>query len=398
MSFPRRPGPATSAVVAVTFAVVMASTTVSTPLYPFYVEQFGLSSLEVTIVFAAYGAGVMASLCAFGRLSDNIGRKLPLGAALVVAALAMVVFALAGGLAALLVGRAMLGITAGIYTGTATAWLVDLDENRGRATLVAVTANLGGLGLGPPVAGLLAQYASRPIRLVYIVELALLVLGLALHPAMPETVERRSFRLDFAGLRLPDSVHGVFLPAAVAGVAAFAVSGVFGAVGPSMLGEVLGITQPTASGFLIAALFGCSVTGQLAARVWPPTRVLPAGCAGLAAALAVLALALEVRTVWLLAAAALIAGLAQGAIIGGGLGLLTAVAPVERRGQVSSTYFLVLYIGLTVPVVAFGLVEESLGLIHTGYLFSALVGAVVLAAGWSVNRGQACGPAPVTDP
>ena len=384
---------AASVIVAATFAVVMASTTVTTPLYPFYVEQFGLSSLDVTIVFAVYGAGVMAGLFVFGRLSDRIGRKLPLAAGLVIAAAAMVVFALAQDLAALLVGRAMLGITAGLYTGTATAWLVDLDDNRARATLLAVAANLGGLGLGPPLAGLLAQFARRPIRLTYIVELGLLLLGLVLHAAMPETVERRRFHLDFTGLRLPPAVRAVFLPAAVAGVAAFAVSGVFGAVGPSMLGEVLGITEPTASGFLIGALFGCSVAGQLAPRVWTPTRVLPAGCVGLAGGLALLALALDVKTVWALVPAALVAGLAQGAIVGGGLAMLTATAPVEQRGQVASTYFLVLYVGLVVPVVAFGLAEQSLGLIHTGLVFCGLVGAAVLASGLAVYRQRAAAEA-----
>src|SRR5690242_13694281 len=134
----RRPD---SAVVAVTFAAAMAATTISTPLYPFYVEQFGLSSLDVTVVFAVYGAGVMASLFVFGRLSDHIGRKPPLAAALAVGVVAMAVFVVAQDLAALLVGRALIGLTAGVYTGTATAWLVDLGEDRARATTLAVAAN-----------------------------------------------------------------------------------------------------------------------------------------------------------------------------------------------------------------------------------------------------------------
>src|SRR6476619_987226 len=92
-------------IVASTFAVAMAATTVITPLYPGYVAQFGLSSLEVTIVFAAYGAAVMLGLALFGRLSDHYGRKPPLGAALCVAIASMAVFLLAQGLGALLLGR-----------------------------------------------------------------------------------------------------------------------------------------------------------------------------------------------------------------------------------------------------------------------------------------------------
>ena len=84
-------------IVASTFAVAMAATTVITPLYPGYVAEFGLSSLEVTIVFAAYGAAVMLGLALFGRLSDHYGRKPPLGAALCVAIASMAVFLLAQG-------------------------------------------------------------------------------------------------------------------------------------------------------------------------------------------------------------------------------------------------------------------------------------------------------------
>jgi MFS family permease len=374
-----------SAVVAATFGATMAATTISTPLYPFYVDQFGLTSLDVTIVFAVYGIGVMSSLFVFGRLSDNIGRKTPLAAALALGVVAMAVFVVAQDLAALLVGRALIGLTAGVYTGTCTAWIVDLGADRARATRLAVTANLGGLGTGPVVAGFLAQYARAPIRLTYVVWLVLLAVGLVLHRWMPETVERRSFDLDFAGLRLPESVRRVFVPAATAGVAAFGVSGVFGSVGPAMMGEVLGITQPLAVGALVTVLFGFSVVGQLLARLMSPTRALPAGCVGLATALVLLATALQAKTVVALFAAAVVAGLAQGTIVGGGLGLLTASAPAERRGQVSSTYFLVLYLGLVAPVVAFGLAEQQWGLITTGYIFCALVGAVVLVSGWRVH-------------
>ncbi len=97
-------------------------------------------------------------------------------------------------------------------------------------------------------------------------------------------------------------------------------------------------------------------------------------------------MALALETVVALVAAAVVAGLAQGVIVGAGLGLLTARAPAERRSQVASTYFLVLYIGLVVPVVAFGLVEAAIGLVDAGYVFCVVVGAAVLASGYAVRR------------
>ncbi|HEU0194074.1 MAG TPA: MFS transporter [Gaiellales bacterium] len=374
-----------SLTVAAIFAAVMASTTVPTPLYPIYERDFGLSPLQITVVFAVYGVGVMTGLFVFGRLSDHSGRKPPLAGGLLVGALAMVLFLLAQEIGLLLAGRFLIGITAGLYTGTATAWLVDLDDNRDRATKLAIAANLGGLAMGPLLAGLLAQYVTAPLRTAYVVELVLILGGLAVFPRLPETVRRRRLQLDFAGLRLPAEVRTVFLPAATAGIAAFGVSGVFGAVGPAMLGEILGITAPTASGLLVTTLFLTSVAGQFLTRRFVSTVALPAGCVALAAGLGLVALSLAAASVTALAAAAVIVGLAQGLIVGAGLGLLTVVAPVDRRGQVASAYFLVLYIGLIVPVVGFGLVQTQLGLTDTGELFCLLVGLSALVSGLRVH-------------
>ena len=364
----------------------MASTTVSTPIYPLYEVRFGLTAVAITVVFAAYGVGVMGGLLVTGRLSDHIGRKPPLAAGLVIGLLAMGLFVAANDLGLLLAARLLIGITAGLFTGTATAWLVDLDDDRQRATKLAVGANLGGLALGPALGGVLAQFAPDPLRTTYVVELALMAVGLVVLSRLPETVPRGRFELDFAGIVPPREVRAVFVPAAMAGVAAFGVSGVFGAVGPSMLGAVLGVTEPTASGSLVAALFVMSVCGQLIARRFDPTIALPAGCAALAAGLALLGLALALETLIALISAAVVAGLAQGVIVGAGLGLLTARAPADRRSQVASTYFLVLYIGLVVPVVAFGLVETGIGLVDAGYVFCALVGAAALTSGMVVAR------------
>ncbi len=128
----------------------MMGTTLPTPLYGLYREKFGFSELMITVIFATYAVGVIAALLLFGRLSDEIGRRAVLLGGLGFSALSAVAFLTTSGLALLLVGRALSGLSAGIFTGTATATLVDLApaEQRGRATLVGTLANMLGLGSG----------------------------------------------------------------------------------------------------------------------------------------------------------------------------------------------------------------------------------------------------------
>src|SRR5579875_1557852 len=164
------------AAAALAFAATMLGTTIPTPLYDLYRQRFGFSELMITVIFATYAIGVIAALTLFGRLSDEIGRRPLLLAGLALSALSAGAFLTVEGLALLLLGRLLSGLSAGIFTGSATATLVDLGPpaGRARATLIATVVNMGGLGLGPLLAGLLSQWAVAPLRLPFWVDLGVL--------------------------------------------------------------------------------------------------------------------------------------------------------------------------------------------------------------------------------
>src|SRR5919112_6619447 len=156
------------ALVAYAFAVTMLGTTLPTPLYPIYQARMGFSELIVTVIFAVYAAGVIAALVLVGSWSDRLGRRPMLLAGLALSAASAVAFLIGGrflSLPALLIGRVVSGLSAGIFTGTASVAVVELapQERRGHATLIATAVNMGGLGLGPVLAGVLAQYAVLPL-------------------------------------------------------------------------------------------------------------------------------------------------------------------------------------------------------------------------------------------
>jgi len=112
--------------VAAMIGVLFAGSTVVTPLYVVYKQQFGFSQITLTLIYAAYVLGNLAALLLFGRLSDEIGRRRTAMIAMAIAIVSAVVFLFARGVAALYAGRILSGLAIGIGAGTATAWLAEL--------------------------------------------------------------------------------------------------------------------------------------------------------------------------------------------------------------------------------------------------------------------------------
>ena len=367
--------------IAYAFLVTMLGTTLPTPLYPLFEQRYSFGELLVTVIFAIYAFGVIAGLLAFGALSDELGRKPLLVLGLLFSAASALLFLFAHSLGPIYAGRVISGLSAGIFTGTATATLVDLapGDRRRLATLVAVVVNLGGLGCGTLLAGLLADYCRSPLRLPFLVDLGLLVPALVGVLLTPETVERQRFRFQLQRLAVPPEVRGVFVRGATGGFAGFAVSGVFSSVAPVFLGKVLGHTSHALAGLLVFVLFVTSILGQVGVRQLSDRAALVAGCGLLALGAGLLALTLSIDALAALFASASVAGLGQGLVIGAGLAAINQRAPVERRGETASAFFVVLYVGLSLPVIGVGVAAHAFALRSAGIAFSAAVAALVLA-------------------
>lgn len=377
--------------VALAFAVTMAGTTLPTPLYPLYQHRLGFSTLMTTVVFAAYAVGVVTALVLFGRVSDVFGRRRTLLPGLVCAAAGGLVFLAADSLPLLIAGRVLSGLSAGIFTGTATAALVDLADEKAsdRATLVATVANMGGLGAGPLLAGLLAQLAPAPLRLPFEVHLGMLALVTVGVWLMPEPVRITGRpRLRVTRPRVPERVRATFLRASIAGFASFAVLGLFTAVAPSFLGRLLHLSGPALSGGVVCTVFAASTIGQIT-LVRPLGRAaLSVGCGLLIAGMALLIAGLAVESLALLVGAAVTAGLGQGVSFRAGLTVINAEAPIGQRAEVASTYFIVLYVAISAPVVGVGVAADVVGLRAAGIGFGLVVALLAVSALVAVRRGR----------
>jgi MFS family permease len=343
--------------IAYAFAVTMLGTTLPTPLYVIYQAQWHFSTSLITLIFAVYAVGVLVALLLAGRSSDQVGRRPVLAAAIVLSVVSAVTFILAPGVGWLFLGRVLSGLSAGLMTGTATAALTETARagSGRRASLVATTANMGGLGLGPLLAGLLAQYAPRPTVLPFVVQLGLVAIaGLGLL-VVPETVtERSALSLKFRGFGIPEAAKAEFIAAGVAGFAAFSLLGLFSSLVPSFLGGVLHDTNHAVAGAVVFLAFAVAACTQLAGSRLPSRPVMLAGLGGFLAALALIVAGLSAASMPLFLVATVVSGVAVGAVFMGSLATANRVAPPETRGQVLSTFFVFAYVGLTVPVIAVG--------------------------------------------
>jgi MFS family permease len=197
----------------------------------------------------------------------------------------------------------------------------------------------------------------------------------------PET-SGRTGRIGLQRLSIPVEVRQVFVTAATAAFAGFAVMGLFTAVAPSFVSGVIGIDNHAVAGAVAFSIFGASALAQLGGRRIPPARAVALGCAILVLGMLLLAVALHFSSLPGLIVAAAIAGVGQGTSFSRGLAAIAEQSPADRRAEISSTYFVVAYVGISLPVVGEGLAAQHWGLRTAGVSFAlaiAVLSAVCLA-------------------
>jgi len=361
------------------FAAIMLGTTLPTPMYALYAQDMHFAVQTTTVIYTAYAVGVLSALLLFGRWSDAIGRRPVLIAGALAAIASAASFLVADSVPLLLVARVLSGLSAGIFTGTATAAVIESvpHDQQEKAAAGATIANVGGLGLGPVLAGLLVQYVPHPLQLPFVIHIVLATLAIIAIALVPETSSRTG-DIGLQRLSVPAQVRPMFVIAATAGFAGFAVMGLFSAVAPSFLSNVIGISNHAVAGAMSSSIFIASAAAQLAGRHLNPRKAVAAGCAILAVGMAILAVALHYSSLTGLLGAAVVAGVGQGISFSRGLAAVAEGTPTECRAEVSSTYFVVGYVAISLPVVGLGFAAQHWGLQASGVSFAIIIGVLTL--------------------
>lgn len=363
--------------------VLLTGTNLPTPLYRGYETWFGFSPFVVTLIFAAYIAVLIPSLLLAGPLSDAIGRRRVLLPALATAALGSLAFALADDVAWLFAGRVLQGVAVGAASGALTAALSELEPrgDRRRAALVSTVVSVGGLGLGPVLGAALAEYAPAPRVLPFLLEIVLLVPAAVFVARMPQAPRGSAPALSRWRPRrpsVPASVRGVFLTSGSASFAAFAVVGLFLTMVPAYVTSVTGSGNLLLGGAAAALLFAASATVQVLTYGTRPLRLQICGLPVLALGLGLLVLAGSRGSLGVLLAATALAGVGHGLVFLGGLTAVNALAPPGQHAEVISSFYVVLYAGVGLPVLGLGILATSTGLLPAVAWFAASVAVLCL--------------------
>jgi hypothetical protein len=359
----------------------LAGSSAPTPLYALYQARWGFSATMLTVVFGVYALAVLGALLVAGRLSDHVGRRPVLVAAAAGQVLAMVVFASAGALTDLLLGRVIQGLSAGAAVAAVGAGLLDIDKVRG-AVANAVAPMLG-TALGGVMAALMVLYLPAPTRLVYEVLGAVFVLQGVGVLFMAETAPQRAGALAslWPQVRLPAVARRPLLLAAPAIVAVWALAGFYASLGPTLLRHLAGSSSILLGGVALFVLAGSGALAVVVLQRHAPHALLRLGTAALLAGLAVATAALALQSVLLFLLGTALAGVGFGTGFQGALrAVVVRIGPQDRAG-VLSVLFIVAYLAMGVPAIAagYGLAHGG-DILATAHEFGAAVMALALLA------------------
>lgn len=369
------------AAITVTFP---AASAVPSPLYAVYQERWGFSSSTLTEIFAVYALALLASLLVVGALSDHVGRRPVLAAAIAGEAVSLVLFLVAGDVAVLAVARIVQGFATGAAISTLGAALIDLQPEHAprRGGVVNGVAPMAGLALGALGCGLLVQLAPAPTTLVFLVLLVALAASAVAVAVAPETSALRPGAR--ASLRprvgLPPHLRADVISIAPALVASWSLGGLYLSLGPSVAASLLGLHSHLVGGLVVFALCATGAVAALVLRDRDTRDVLHVAAAFLVVGMVVTLVGLDLELLAVAAAGTVVAGVGFGSAALGAFGTLARVAGPDERGEVFALAYVMSYLAFSLPAVAAGFAATAVGLRSTALVYGAAITVVALLA------------------
>jgi len=366
--------------VAFSLFLTLFGTNIPASLYTLYRQEWGLTSGMISLVFAFYAFTVIPAIMVAGQLSDQIGRKKVLIPGIFFSIIGTVCFTLANGIGMLLVGRLFQGLSVGILNGVAVAALTELDEKRNtkKTALICALAVTLGNALGPILSGLLGDFAPMPLRLSYYVHLlfvlpcflALFFLNENARPGLKPVQLKKPF--------VPKPIIKPFILASITSFLAWSIISLFMSIIPSNLSSFTEVNSLTISGVVVALGLIAAAVNQILLKQLSIKKLIIIGYTLLALGLLILVITLYTQSLVLLLIAAILIGGGNGPAYAGSLALVNEVAPTETKGNIVSTFFMITYLGVSLPVIGLGFLSQLIGVAGSVTGYAVLMGVLIL--------------------
>ena len=347
--------PSNPALLAFALCLITLAVNLQAPLYITYADLSGQGATATAVAFSSYVLGVLPVLLALGGLADRVGRRPLILAALLLSMLATLLMLLAPSLQTLGMARLCLGLGTGLASATATAYMGELmgaDSSARAANWVTASTSLG-FGLGAALTSLFLLRGPSLTPGSFHLQLALAAVALALVWRLPDPrPTQRSAMLRLPGYPTGSVVYGLAI------LLAWACVGLVIALLPGILRQH-GLSAW--SGFSTFCVISCGLLFQPLARRMACAKATLLGLGILPCSYALLAWGADRGQLGAVLLGAVAASSAcYGFIYLGGLAAVSQLAGSEKtRG--SAGFFLLAYLGFSVPVIFTGVLSDQLG-------------------------------------
>ncbi|WP_064711696.1 MFS transporter [Rhizobium bangladeshense] len=381
---------------ALTLATFFGASSVPTPLYRIYQENFSISPVLITVIFAVYAFALLAALLIAGSISDHLGRRPVIFSALLLEIIAMGFFVVASGPGWLIAARIVQGIATGIAGASLGAALVDVDRAKGQ--IVNSIAPLCGMALGAVGTSALIQYGPFPMHLVYALLLIVFTLQAAAVWLVRETGSTRPGALGSLVPRVsvPPQAKGPLSLVTPINIANWTLGGFYLSLVPSLVASTTGSTAPLTGGAVVAALTGSGAIAVYLRRGRTAAANLFFGVSAKALGILTVVAGVHLANVPLLLIGTVLTGAGFGTNFLGSIGTIMPLAKADERAELLSAFYVQSYLAFSLPAILAGFLAKSAGYQVTTDIYASVI-LLLLAVGivalrtrrWGATEGAA---------
>src|SRR6266403_2326879 len=347
--------------------------------YPLYASEWGLTHTVTTTIFAVFPIVVVAVLLFSGDISDYIGRRSTILIGLSSSLLGAALFAIAPSVLWVFVGRAFIGLGVGLCAGPAAAALLEFSAagQETRASSINTLAQAVGIVLATIVGGALIQYAPYPTHLNFWVLLIVLAILFAFAWFLPRPFSNQALgRWQPKLPSVPRGIRRIFAVSAIAAGSGYAIGGLMMSLGAQIVRDLVGSDNVLVNGVAIALFALAAGLVAIPGKRLTPRAAITVGGISSIVGTALLALSTARRALPTFVAAATAGGIGFSLMYLGGLSLINASAPADRRGGVLSVLYSVAFATQAIIVLLLGAVAIAVLSICTIGLALSIQGPV----------------------